>query len=514
MNNISTGLIVPEGGRTYRSIALIWDKPADNAERYNIYINGKYAASTKQTCFAACGLEPDTMYSFSVTAETDGGKEEFQCGKINAATSKADMVIDVTKPPYNADSSGKTVCTAAIQHAIDCCPENGIVLIPDGVYVSGALFLHSDMTLEINGMLAGTDEPEDYPLIDSRFEGWELKSRSSLINAGEMTHKAAADGSYIYNCENIAICGRGTVRGGGSKLAQKCMEAAAAENPDITPENALRCRGRLINLSNCKNVNVSGVSLVNPPSWTMHMIYCRGITAHGLSFDSTGVHNGDGWDPDSSENCIIFNSKFRTGDDCIAIKSGKNPEGCEINRPSRNIRIYACEFEGGLGLAVGSEMSGGVDGVYIRGCTMKNTRYGLELKATNGRGGYIRNIYADDCCFDRILAHKVDYNDDGAPSLSRPIFSDMTFKNIKIRGKRTYEKTESVRCSIELDGFDGESIKNAEFINAVLGDEDDSQKSVSLCRCSGITFKNVATYDGGTLSYEIRNGCDKIIIDS
>lgn len=514
MDNISApiALRVPDGGYTDSSIAIIWEKPecCGNVTGYAVYINGKYECDVRSTCFAAKGLDPETEYSFSVAARI-GDKISEVCAEIKAFTLKRGNVIDVSQPPYNADRSGRSLCTQDLQAAIDACPDNGTVLIPEGEYLCGALFLHSCMTIEINGTLKGSDNPDDYPIIDSRFEGWELKSHSSLINAGSITH-AKIGGKYIYSCENIVIHGRGEIIGGGSVLAQRCMDAAIAEG--TTPEGALRCRGRLINLSSCRSVNISGLTLKNPPCWTVHMVYCSGVTTHGVRFESTGVHNGDGWDPDSSEHCTIFDCEFRTGDDCIAIKSGKNPEGNIINRPSSDIRVYDCKFFGGLGLAVGSEMSGGIDGVYIRGCTMRNTRYGLELKATSRRGGYIRNVHAENCSFDRILAHKVDYNDDGEAAPDKPIFSDMTFTDIAVCGRRTYKKTEPMRYAIELEGFDDVyQIKNIRFSSMLLGDIDYIKKSVRLKHCKDIRFENVLLTDGAEPEYSIDKSCGNIRIN-
>jgi polygalacturonase len=111
---------------------------------------------------------------------------------------------------------------------------------------------------------------------------------------------------------------------------------------------------------------------------------------HGVNIQSKGIDNGDGWDPDSSQNLLIFDTVFDTGDDCIAIKSGKNPEGNQINRPAKNIRLFDLAIRGGHGIAIGSEQSGGVENISFRDCQLTNTLYGLELKAQNDRGGYIR----------------------------------------------------------------------------------------------------------------------------
>lgn len=197
-----------------------------------------------------------------------------------------------------------------------------------------------------------------------------------------------------------------------------------------------------------------------------------------------GYRNGDGWDPDSSTNCTIFGCDFSTGDDCIAIKSGKNPEGNDVARPSENIRVIGCRSDGGLGLAVGSEMSGGVSGVYVRDCVLSNTRYGIELKANKVRGGYIKDLHVQDCTVDRILIHSVSYNNDGEAAETSPVFSDMTFKNINVLGYYGYDHS-WLSTSIELEGFTGDTdenyIKNIVFEDMVLGTENNVTQMAQRC---------------------------------
>lgn len=105
----------------------------------------------------------------------------------------------------------------------------------------------------------------------------------------------------------------------------------------------------------------------------------------------------DGWDPDSSTNCTLFASEFHTGDDAVAIKSGKNPEGNEIGRPCAHIKVFDCRIGYGHGICIGSEMSGGVEDVQIWDCDFANSLYGIEIKATPKRGGYVRGVTVRDC---------------------------------------------------------------------------------------------------------------------
>ncbi len=475
-------LKVPPAGAAYDSIALIWDRNAGEKNEYEIYMDGVRIGNTDKLYYIAEGLQPDSEYSFKVRIK---GGTAFEC--ISAKTAEKGRVINAEE--YGAVGDGKTVNTYALQRAIDDCPKNGTVFIPKGIFMSGALDLHSDMTLYLDegAFLKGTKNAEDYPMQPSRFEGWELMSCKSLINAGTLDRNGGI------SCRNINIRGKGTIMGGGMELG-RAMTAA---------HNDIRARGRLISIHNCQNVSISGITVTEPPAWMIHMVYSDNITTYNVSFISSGVWNGDGWDPDSSTNCTIFGCSFKTGDDCIAIKSGKNPEGNTVNRPTRNVRIFNCSFEGGLGLAIGSEMSGGVENVDISDCVMSRTRYGIEIKATKKRGGYIKSIRVRDCTVDLILMHSVEYNDDGEAAPDAPYFSDMTFESTVVSGFSTHPDTHETKpqdTPIVLEGFDDKHrIENVMFRNIVIGNEDNANIRMRYCR--GIAFDNVLMKDGSEPEY-------------
>ncbi|WP_241242764.1 glycoside hydrolase family 28 protein [Paenibacillus whitsoniae] len=261
-----------------------------------------------------------------------------------------------------------------------------------------------------------------------------------------------------------------------------------------------RIRGRLLGFIQCKNVHLTGINIENPSCWTVHMIYCDTVTTHGVSIKSRGIDNGDGWDPDSSRNLMIFDTTFDTGDDCIAIKSGKNPDGNRVNIPTENVRIFDLNMLGGHGMAIGSEQSGGVKGVYMRDCVIQNTKYGLELKAHNSRGGYIEDLLMVDCVIDRFMAHSVTYNADGIPAPTLPYFKGITIKNTVIDGAGR---------AVELIGFthDGEEhvkdyyVQDVLLENIILGNENDDIKEIFLKACNQITFKNVRLRNGKKTTY-------------
>lgn len=500
------------------SLTLIWDKPINYSviSHYQIYQDQTLVAErpVNKTHITITKLSPGMTYHFEVVSINYAGKSFMDSGvKIEVATKDAGSVIDVTAPPYSVDSTGSYKVTKALQQAIFDCPVNGTVLIPkEATVLTGALDLKSNMTLQIEGKIIASLDPKDYIIHEtdrwfegeinqdglplSRYEGWELYCYRSLINVGFID---STDRNRLV-CENVRICGQGEIYGGGNELGLAMRENYSDVNrypeyySDMRPGR--RVRGRLICMMQAKNVHLTGVTVSNPSCWTIHMIYCDTITTHGITIQSKGVDNGDGWDPDSSKNMLIFDTTFDTGDDCIAIKSGKNPEGNQINIPTKNVRIFDLEMLGGHGMAIGSEQSGGVDGVSLRDCRIHNTLYGLELKAHNDRGGYIKNIHVEDCELDRFMAHSVDYNADGQPAEKLPVFSNINLNNITITGKER---------AIELIGFtDGQ--RETAYIQNVLIENvrlKFRENDIFLDKCQDVAFKNVRLPDGNRPNYRI-----------
>ena len=234
---------------------------------------------------------------------------------------------------------------------------------------------------------------------------------------------------------------------------------------------------------------------MNGASWNVHMIYSDNIVTYDCVFRSQGVHNGDGWDPDSSTNCTLFGSEFFTGDDAVAIKSGKNPEGNVINRPSEHIRVFDCISHYGHGITIGSEMSGGVEDVRIWNCELGKSLYGVEIKGTKKRGGYVKNIHVSHSTVCRILMHSVLYNDDGEAAPDVPVFSDCTFENMTVTARFRNKQNEDEYCeAIELSGFDvpGHFIQNVRFKNLRIDNGTDSRRqTLYLQCCEGVTFENI-----------------------
>lgn len=493
---------------TDNSITVYWKKPEWGNGYYEMFLNGICQGKTNKTYYSFEGLEAAVLYSISINWIAEKKNDaSLTVAEFNVETGPGKKRLDVTKAPYNAVGDGNVLNTKAIQQAIDDCGTNEIVYFPAGIYLTGALKLHSDMELylEENCILQGTAEPEDYlPRIWSRFEGIEQECYSSLINMGDLDHFAG------YNCENVMIHGKGIIASGGKRLAEKIITAekerlkdyllslgdkvAECEFPETIPG---RVRPRLVNISNSRNISISGVTFKDGASWNVHMIYSDNVTTWNCTFYSKDVWNGDGWDPDSSTNCSIFGCMFYTGDDSIAVKSGKNPEGNKVARPSENIWIFSCSFAFGHGIAIGSEMSGGVKAVDIWDCDLSKSIYGIEIKGTAKRGGYVKNIHVRDCIVPRLLFHSVTYNDDGEAASSEPVFEDCKFNRVQILGEYCNRNQEWIPCdAIELCGFKeaGHRLQNIKLNDIRLGVKGKSGKhTISLQYCENISIKKVST---------------------
>lgn len=465
-------------------------------KRYEVFLSGEKVGETDKTHFTFSSLAPETEYEIRITY----GGVEFR-EKIRTARTRRNL--DISAPPYCAVGDGKTDDTAAIQRAMDDCDKDSRVYFPRGTFLSGALKLHGGVELYLadGAVLLGSEREQDYlPKIKSRFEGTEMECYASLLNAGELDSAGGA------NCSDIVIRGKGTICGGGQALRTSIMDAERERLEDFIKslgdkikeyenENTIpgRARGRLINFSNVKNGYISGLKLMNGPAWNLHFIYSENIAVFNCDIRSDGISNGDGIDPDSTENCAVFGCEFFTGDDCVAIKSGRNPDGNIIARPCRDIFVFDCMAHGGHGMALGSEMSGGLERIYIYDCDLRDSLWGIHIKGTKKRGGYIRNVRVSDCTVPLIAVRSVTYNDDAPGAETPPRFYDFYFENVTVTGK-TFTTLDGKLCkNILLLGFDDGDyrLKDVTFENVtLLGKELDGEPVISE-RTENIKFINL-----------------------
>ena len=270
---------------------------------------------------------------------------------------------------FGAAGDGVALDTVPIQKALDNVADSGggTVQVPAGNYVTGSLVMksHTTLHLDLGASLLGSSNRDDYPIVTARWEGLETNCHRALI--------------WAEQADEIAITGEGVIE--GNKVV------GPLRNP----------RGpAVVEFRRCGQVRVEGITLKSFRMWTLHPTYCHDVRIAGVTFDTAGG-NSDGIDPDSCQHVVIDGCNFTTGDDNIAIKSGKGQEGAKIGIPSEDILITNCTFiKGYTSVAFGSELSGGIRRVRIVYCTMKQGHAALQLKSRPGRGGYVEDVDAKD----------------------------------------------------------------------------------------------------------------------
>jgi polygalacturonase len=300
---------------------------------------------------------------------------------------------------YGAVGDSKTMNTKAFKKAIAACHKQGggQVVVPKGVFLTGAIHLKSNVNLHLKkgATILFSQDPSDYlPVVKVRYEGIVLWNYSPFI--------------YAYKKKNIAVTGQGTLDGNADKnhwwswkSKKKDRQRLAEMNKKQIPVKKRKfgsghyLRPDFIGINNCKNVLIKGLTIHHSPMWEIHPLMSENVIISGVHIKSLGPNN-DGVDPESSKNVWIKNSYFNTGDDCIAIKSGRNQDGRRIGVPSENIIIEDSHMVNGHGgVVIGSEVSGGVKNVYAQNLTMSspNLERVLRIKTSSKRGGTIQNIY-------------------------------------------------------------------------------------------------------------------------
>ncbi|MBI5950457.1 MAG: glycoside hydrolase family 28 protein [Chloroflexi bacterium] len=333
---------------------------------------------------------------------------------------------------HGAMGDGQTLDSPAIQSAIDLCAEQGggTIYLPAGQYLTGSLFLRDNISLHLDSgaVILGSENPDDYPIIHSRWEGKHQDTHAPLITG--------------QNLNNISVVGRGTIDGRGAKWWQAKKDGTLAHP-----------RPRLISFSDCTNILIKDITAINSASWTINPVHCQNVTIHGITIiNPADSPNTDGINPDSCRLVRISDCFVSVGDDCITIKSGTEHEHPDRYAPCRDITITNCTLERGHGgVVIGSEMSGGVKNVVISNCVFIGTDRGIRIKSRRGRGGAIEDIRVSNLIMDGVLCPftmnlyyhigvrgNTDVSDksprsvdDSTPRLRRIHFSHITAREVK-----------------------------------------------------------------------------------
>ncbi len=303
------------------------------------------------------------------------------------------QVYNITE--FGAAGDSVTVNTEAIQRAIDQCFESGggTVLVPEGVFSSGALFLKENVNLEVakDGKLRGIEGNENYPVLkNTRIAGIEMDWPSAFIN--------------VLDTKNVKISGEGSIDGSGYYWWAPYW-AARDSLSETVPGDLIDWhvpRPRLILFQNSSHSQVENIHLKNSGFWTVHICYSNDIEVTGVDIFNPVLESGkkaastDGIDVDSSHDIVIRDCSISVDDDCIAIKSGRGSDGLRVNIPSENVLIENTHFGSGHGgVSIGTETAGGINNVYVRNCTADGNIAPIKFKPRPGRGGVIENITHD-----------------------------------------------------------------------------------------------------------------------
>lgn len=399
--------------------------------------------------------------------------------------------FDIVK--YGAAPGEASDCTGAIAAAIDACNRagGGRVVVPAGIFYTGAVHLKSNVNLYISAgaTLRFIADPKKYlPVVFTRFEGTELMNYSPFIYA---------DGQ-----ENLAVTGEGTLDGQcnhdnwWSWTTQKRWgQPAGAPTPDdraaLTDMGnrdvpvAQRVFGEghylrptFIQPCRSKNILIEGVSMMNSPMYELNPLYCSNVTIRNVRIDSHGPNN-DGCDPDSCTDVLVENCSFSTGDDCIAIKAGRNHDGRRVAAPTENIIIRNCDMKDGHGgVTIGSEMSAGVRNVFVENCRLDSPHLNeaLRFKTNAMRGGVIENIYFRNLTIgevsDAIL--QVDfYYQEGTKGPEHPVVRNIDIRDVTSRKSkyalqlRGFPDSPMNHIHFERCAFD--NVANADIVENVKG---------------------------------------------
>jgi len=444
------------------------------------------------SCFAAVALLLGVFQSVSPAAASAGAvqsraRQRARAG-VSAAVGWAAMpaILARIRPPkfpardfpitnYGARAGGDFDNTSAIRDAIEACARagGGRVVVPAGVFLTGAIHLKSNVNLHVSegATLRFSTDPAKYlPAVYTRWEGTELMNYSPLI--------------YAFEQQNIAVTGKGTLDGGASddnwwRWARRQGSNPAPASADVRRLREMGDRGVPVSQRvfgqgshlrppffqpyRSRNILVEGVTIIRSPFWEIHPVLSQNITVRGVNINTHGPNN-DGCDPESSKDVLIEDCVFDTGDDCIAIKSGRDDDGRRVGVASENIIVRNCTMKDGHGgVVIGSEISGNVRNVFVEDCKMDspNLDRALRFKSNAKRGGVLENVFMRNVEVGRVAEAvlTIDLLYYGEQGPHKPVVRNVQIENVT--------STSSPRV-MWVVGFPGVTIDDIRFKNCTF----------------------------------------------
>ncbi|MEO6720720.1 MAG: glycosyl hydrolase family 28 protein [Ferruginibacter sp.] len=364
-----------------------------------------------------------------------------------------------------ATSDTGKVITKNIQKAIDECAAKGggIVAFKPGVYVTGAVFIKSGVHLKIDKgvVILGSQNFNDYPDIDTRIAGIEMKWPAALIN--------------LIDVKNAALSGDGIVNARGRFCWDKYWETRKEYDKKglrwIVDYDVKRIRTVLV--QNSSDVTLKGLTFKNAGFWTVQLLYSHHLTVDGVIIKNNEDGSGpstDGIDVDSSAWVMIMNCDIDCNDDNFCLKAGRDWDGLRVNRPTEYVVIKKCLARRGAGLVtLGSETSGGIRHVLATELTAKNTDNGLRIKSATTRGGTLEDIYFENSILDSVK-NIFQFNLNWYPAYSYSTLpAGYTYETIPAHWKSMLQKVEPAEKGIPYaKDFYIRNIKATNGINAFV----------------------------------------------
>lgn len=410
---------------------------------------------------------------------------------------------------FGAVEGGETMVTEAIRAAVEACFDagGGRVVIPSGEWLTGPIHLRSNVNLHISegALVKFSKNIDDYlPAVFTRWEGMECMNYSAPIYARGATNIALTGDGILDGQGEAWWDWKQSRQGVGARRLYELIVAGVPPHERLVANEDFSLRPNFVQFINCRNVLVENVTLSNGPMWTIHPIYCTNMVVRGVKVVTVGPNN-DGINPDSTQELLIEDCYFSTGDDCVVLKAGLNEDGWRVDRPTQNVvirNVYGNEGHGGV--VVGSEMSGSVRNVYAHDLYFEGTDRGIRFKSMRGRGGVVENVWIENVRMRNIGGEAIRLNMFYSSSTVQPLTdTPALFRNIHMRNIFC----DGAARAIDLIGLPEAAIENISLTDAHIT----ANQGASIIDGNNIRLRNVTIEPETGPVYDLLNSRHVII---